>query len=125
MNKELTIRILLSILAIPNWVLGIVVFIWSTLLWLISKYFIKNEYAKNLIWQWILSYDQHANALAFGNPDEYMSTRAGKCSRKSGFRPCKYLCKLLNFIFRTTNHCEQSIKSDLEEAENQVNNSRG
>lgn len=122
MNK-LTIRILLSVLAIPNWVLGLVVFIWSTILWLIIKYFIKNEYAKNLVWKWLLSYDQHANALAFGNPDEYISSRAGKCSRKSGKRLCKIICYILNKL--EYNHCERSIETDLKEAHEQVDNARG
>lgn len=120
MNQKTTYTLLI-LAALPNWIMGGIVFLWAVFLWLISKHLWRNKTATDSTWQWILSYDQHANALAFGNRDEYISTRAGRCARKGGNRPCIWLCKLLNAIDKSNEgHCEKSIQKDAQEAEEQT-----
>lgn len=67
------------------------------------------RYLKNvLIWL-----DQGVNVVfLFGDPDETISSRAGKyVVRGRGWFPCQ-LCKLLDVIFREKDHCKNSIELD-------------
>lgn len=100
-------RIMLTILLLPVWSAVVAALAWFTLVWLVSKA-IKQTEAAQLSLEWILSLDLHANALAFGNKRNYISTRAGLCARKGGNRPCYWLCRMLHFFQR--NHCEKSIE---------------
>jgi hypothetical protein len=59
------------------------------------------------VFAWLVSLDQLGNTLAFGNPDETISSRAGRCAKKGGNRPCYWLCRLLHVLDK--NHCEKSI----------------
>lgn len=118
-KNQLLTRILLTIAALPIWIAGITALTWATIIWTLCKWVLRQPQSAALTWQWILSYDQHANALAFGNRDEYISTRAGRCARKGGNRPCVWLCKLLSIIDTRAgepSHCERSIKKDQQEA---------
>jgi len=55
----------------------------------------------------LIAIDQLGNTLAFGNPDETISSRAGRCAKKGGNRPCYWLCRMLHLVDK--NHCEKSI----------------
>lgn len=56
----------------------------------------------------LVGFDQLANALFGGDPDETISSRCGK--REDSNRVCKFLCKWLNKI--DERHCAKSIESD-------------
>lgn len=65
---------------------------------------------KKYIWNILIAIDQLANTVLGGDPDETISSRAGKYVREGrGWFPC-VLCKLLHFIDK--NHCEKSIEED-------------
>lgn len=93
-------RILIVILSLPIWVLGLMCLPYAFIVWLIAG-------KSNYIFNWLISLDQLGNTLAFGNPDETISSRAGRCAKKGGNRPCYWLCKLLHTVDK--NHCEKSI----------------
>ena len=60
-------------------------------------------------WRLAVSYDQLANAAFGGDPDETISSRAGKAAR-TGRRWGCILCRVLHWFDR--NHCEKSIEHD-------------
>jgi len=100
-------RIILTLLALPNWIGGLILVAWAACVWLAAKLLRFTE-AERLAWQWVLSYDQHGNALAFGDKDKYISHRAGLCARKGRNRPCFWLCRFLHLF--DPNHCEKTIE---------------
>lgn len=59
-------------------------------------------------WNVLISIDQLANAILAGDPDETISSRAGKVQHTS--RWAKYLCWTLNKL--DTNHCKDAIEND-------------
>ena len=67
------------------------------------------------VWNILIAFDQFGNALTAGDPDETISSRAGKAQRKGKWW-AKALCWGLSLVDR--GHCEESI--DLEEGEDQV-----
>jgi len=93
-------RALIVLLSLPMWAAGLVLAAYAALVWMLMG---KNEAAIN----WLISLDQLGNTLAFGNPDETISSRAGRCAKKGGNRPCYWLCRLLHVMDK--NHCEKSI----------------
>jgi len=60
------------------------------------------------IWNILISIDQLANTILGGDPDETISSRAGKRQYEQVW--AKYLCKFLNWL--DTNHCKKSIEED-------------
>lgn len=65
---------------------------------------------KQYFWNILISIDQLANTLLGGDPDETISSRAGKYARRGrGWVPCQ-LCKLLNLIDK--DHCIRNIEED-------------
>lgn len=62
----------------------------------------------NYIWNILISIDQLANAILGGDPDETISSRAGK--RKEEQAWAKWLCWMLDKI--DPNHCSTSIEED-------------
>lgn len=64
---------------------------------------------KRYFWNILLSLDQFANALAAGDPDETISSRAGKAMREGKAWGC-ILCRALNWFER--DHCIKSIEPD-------------
>ena len=66
------------------------------------------------IWNILIAIDQLANVLLGGDPDETISSRAGKRQHEQTW--AKYLCKFLNWVDK--DHCITSIEED--EGENQV-----
>lgn len=70
---------------------------------------------KRYFWNILISLDQLANTLLFGNPDETMSSRMGKKIEKGECLGCFYLCRLLSWLFRQDKHCIQSIERDEHE----------
>ena len=60
-------------------------------------------------WRLAVAYDQLANAAFGGDPDETISSRAGKAALRGQQWGC-VLCKLLHLIDR--DHCEKSIEAD-------------
>lgn len=63
------------------------------------------RYAFNLL----IAMDQLANTIFAGDPDETISSRAGKAARRGKRWGC-ILCKILHILH--TDHCEKSIESD-------------
>jgi len=57
----------------------------------------------------LIALDQFGNALFAGDPDETISSRAGKAARRGRRWGC-ILCRLLHLFDR--NHCEKSIELD-------------
>lgn len=58
----------------------------------------------------LISLDQLANVLFFfGDPDETISSRAGKAARKGALWGC-LLCRLLDKLEK--DHCNSSIEPD-------------
>lgn len=60
-------------------------------------------------WRLAVAHDQLANAAFGGDPDETISSRAGKAARNGRRWGC-ILCRLLDAFDR--NHCEKSIELD-------------
>lgn len=60
-------------------------------------------------WNLLIALDQFANTVMGGDPDETISSRAGKAARK-GRRWACVLCKILDCIDRR--HCEKNIEAD-------------
>jgi hypothetical protein len=56
----------------------------------------------------LVGFDQLANALFGGDPDETISSRCGKREQSSRF--CKWLCRQLHKIDKR--HCPDSIEGD-------------
>lgn len=90
----------LFILSLPVWLAGLMLALYAFAVWFVTG---KNAQAFN----WLISLDQLGNTLAFGNPDETISSRAGRCARKGGNRPCYWLCRMLHCVDK--NHCERNI----------------
>ena len=65
---------------------------------------------KKYIWNILVSLDQLLNTLAFGDPDETISSRMGKHLSKHDCPFCNFMCKLLNLIQK--DHCIKSIEND-------------
>ena len=61
------------------------------------------------VWNVLIAFDQFFNALFGGDPDETISSRAGK-DQKKGRLWAKWLCWFLNKL--DTNHCRESIEED-------------
>jgi hypothetical protein len=59
------------------------------------------------IWNVLIGIDQLANTVIGGDPDETISSRAGK--KMTTCRGCRYLCKMLHLLDK--NHCQESIES--------------
>lgn len=59
----------------------------------------------------VYSLDQLGNSILGGNPDQTISGRLGVL-KLNGSKPACYFCKILDFIFREPNHCENSIERD-------------
>lgn len=65
---------------------------------------------KRYFWNVIISIDQFFSAVTGGDPDETISSRAGKYVRRGhGWFPC-VLCKFLNIFEK--DHCIRSIEED-------------
>lgn len=60
------------------------------------------------VWNLLLSIDQFFNTVAGGDPDETISSRAGKVENSNVF--AKYLCKFLSIFEK--DHCKKSIELD-------------
>lgn len=63
---------------------------------------------KAYLWNLFVAVDQLLNTLAFGDPDETISSRLGKASGRCAL--CRALCRLLSRI--DARHCEKSIEPD-------------
>lgn len=65
------------------------------------------------MWRWLLNLliaaDQLANTLFGGNPDETISSRAGKAKAMGRAWGC-VLCRLLDVFSK--GHCERSVERD-------------
>lgn len=64
---------------------------------------------KRYLWNLFIALDQLANAMIGGDPDETISSRAGKAARRGRWWGC-ILCRLLDLLEK--NHCELSIEAD-------------
>jgi len=60
------------------------------------------------IWNILISIDQLANTILGGDPDETISSRAGKRQHEQVW--AKHLCNFLNWL--DTDHCKLSIEKD-------------
>lgn len=61
------------------------------------------------VWNLLTAIDQLGNAILGGDPDETISSRAGK-DEKKGRKWAIYLCWLLNKL--DTDHCDKSKEID-------------
>lgn len=96
-------RAALILLSLPIWAIGLAMVAYSAVAWLVTG---RSEVAL----RWLVSLDQLGNTLAFGDPDETISSRAGKCARKGGCRFCYWLCRFLHWL--DPQHCERHIEAD-------------
>ena len=81
--------------------------LWATILLLIAKWQ-KNEKLIRYSWNLLISIDQSGNAAMAGDPDETVSSRAGKMRDKSLL--AKWLSWVLNKI--DPNHVEKTREDD-------------
>ena len=63
---------------------------------------------KKYLWNILISFDQLANTILGGDPDETISSRAGKRQRKAKW--AYWLCRMLHFI--DYEHCKDAIEED-------------
>ena len=63
---------------------------------------------RRYFWNLLIAIDQLFNTLLNGDPDETISSRAGKLRYRKLW--AKYLCLVLDKIDK--NHCEKSIEED-------------
>ena len=63
------------------------------------------KYLHNLL----IALDQLLNTLLWGNPDETISSRLGKASRR-GNRVARILCRVIHLF--DSNHCYDAIEVD-------------
>lgn len=73
------------------------------------------KYIKNVL----IGVDQLANTIAGGDPDETISSRAGKAVKDNKWW-ASYLCRFLNYLER--DHCMESI--EIDEGSNSIVNER-
>jgi len=92
----------MTLLALPLWISGIASLAWAAIIHVVFR--------DRITFRWLIAYDQLGNALAFGDPDETISSRAGKCARTGKNRPCYWLCRVLHVLDKR--HCEKSIEYD-------------
>jgi len=59
-------------------------------------------------WNLLISLDQLTNTIFSGDPDETISSRAGKAQHKAIW--AKILCYILNILDK--NHCKESLEKD-------------
>lgn len=111
-KNQLITRSLLTIAALPLWLIGLVMTTYAAVFFALSRW-IGNKDAINITFNWLIGHDQLGNSLSFGNPDETISSRAGRCAKKGGNKPCFWLCRLIGVIFRDDKHCQDSIEADL------------
>jgi len=64
---------------------------------------------KRVLWNVLIGIDQTVNAAMAGDPDETISSRAGKAAREGKRWGC-VLCRFLDLFEK--NHCEISIEDD-------------
>jgi hypothetical protein len=64
---------------------------------------------KSYLWNLLVGVDQLANAMAGGDPDETISSRAAKAARK-GHRWGCVLCRVLDWL--DPGHCDNNIELD-------------
>lgn len=57
----------------------------------------------------LVSLDQLVNTIFGGSPDETLSSRWGKGTRR-GCKFCSFMCRILNIFEK--DHCEKSIERD-------------
>lgn len=62
------------------------------------------------LWNILIGIDQLMNALAFGDPDETLSSRMGKAIRANRCVLCHAICWLIGKF--DPDHCEKSIEPD-------------
>jgi hypothetical protein len=65
---------------------------------------------KTYFWNILISFDQLANTLLFGDPDETISSRMGKHMMKDRCLLCKGICFILHLI--DPKHCVKSVEDD-------------
>jgi hypothetical protein len=63
---------------------------------------------KRYIWNFLIAVDQLVNTITGGDPDETISSRAGK--RQNDCKFCFYLCRFLDLFQK--DHCTKSIETD-------------
>lgn len=61
------------------------------------------------LWNILIAIDQLFNAILGGDPDETISSRAGKAKKEGKLWAC-ILCKFLHIL--DNNHCTDSIEED-------------
>ncbi len=55
----------------------------------------------------LIGVDETANAVSGGNPYDTISARLGRAMKTSRF--ARAACKVLGWVFRNPNHCQQAI----------------
>ena len=68
----------------------------------------RSDCIKKYFWNILIALDQLGNTLLGGDPDETISSRAGKRQRKG--KLAYVLCRLLHWIDR--DHCKKAIEPD-------------
>ena len=80
----------------------------GTCILLLGKHIIRSEAMARYGWNALISIDQLGNAITGGDPDETISSRAGKRQHDQYWAKC--LCWLLNKL--DTNHCKDAMEQD-------------
>lgn len=80
----------------------------GTVILLLGKHIIKSDVMGDYGWNILISIDQLGNTITGGDPDETISSRAGKRQQDQWW--ARALCWLLNKL--DTGHCEDAIEKD-------------
>ena len=99
-------------LTFPVILLGIQALFWAGLLWAISLPLRggAKDQVRSLAVNILYSLDQLGNACLGGDPDEPISSRAGRAIAEDRCCGCKCLCWLLDFI--DYGHCQKYIEAE-------------
>lgn len=65
---------------------------------------------KAYLWNLLVAVDQLLNTLAFGDPDETLSSRMGKAVQENRCVLCRRICWLIGKI--DPDHCVKTIEPD-------------
>jgi hypothetical protein len=101
-------KILLAIVVMfPVVAMALISLAWAFFIWIIGLSASKST-VQGIALNVMYSIDQLGNAVIGGDPDETISSRAGRAIQEGRCKGCKLLCWLLNKV--DPNHCNKYLE---------------
>ncbi len=101
-------KMLLAIVVmLPVTVMALLSLVWATVIWIIGLSASRST-VQGIALNVMYSIDQLGNAVIGGDPDETISSRAGRAVKEGRCKGCKLLCWLLNKV--DPNHCDKYLE---------------